>query len=125
MTVCLPHSCLLHCCRADCLPGVTLSWSAGSRCVTLVHTGTGAAISLSPTGHMVYSPNGQPVDALLDSCQDLALQHEQQEEQQQAAALMAHVASAAAEALHTHPNMPGMGLQLILQQQRHAQEQAA
>lgn len=50
--------------------------------------------------------------------------HEQQE-QQQAAALMAQVASAAAEALHAHPNLPGMALQMILQQPQHAQEQAA
>lgn len=53
-------------------------------------------------------------------------QHElQQEQQQQAAALMAQVASAAAAGvLQSHP-MPGMAMQMILQQPQHAQEQAA
>ena len=54
-----------------------------------------------------------------------AMRQQRAQEQQQAAALMAQVASAAAEALHAHPNLPGMALQMILQQPQHAQEQAA
>lgn len=37
---------------------------------------------MSPTGHVAYSPSGQPVDAFLDTCLDLALQQDQQEQQQ-------------------------------------------
>lgn len=67
------------CCVCACA-GVSLSWDAGSSCITLVHTATGAVISLSPTGHVVYSPDGQPPEPLLESCWDLAgHQHQAQQ----------------------------------------------
>lgn len=65
-------------CRLCACAGVSLSWDAGSSCVTLVHTATGAVISLSPTGHVVYSPDGQPPEPLLECCWDLAGQQVQQ-----------------------------------------------
>lgn len=54
---------------------------------------------------MVYSPNGQPVDAFVDSCQDLALQPEHQEEQQ------------GMEQLLSDPGVPAMQQQPCSEQQ--------
>jgi len=52
-------------------------------------------------------------------------EQQEQQQQQQAAALMAQVAAtAAAGVLQSHP-MPGMGMQMMMQQPQHAQEQAA
>jgi hypothetical protein len=51
-------------------------------------------------------------------------QDRQQQEQQQAAALMAQVANAAAGVLQSQ-SMPGMSMQMMLQQPQQAQEQAA
>lgn len=58
-----------------------MSWSAASKCVTLSHAASGAAISLSPTGHVAYTPSSQQLDALgpfLDGCADLCHQQQQQ-----------------------------------------------
>lgn len=60
--------------------GVCLAWSAANRTVSLVHTVSGAAITLSPTGHLSYSPTAQPVDVFLDACSELA-QHREKEQQ--------------------------------------------
>lgn len=51
-------------------------------------------------------------------------QQRQHEQQEQAAALMAQVASAAAGVLQGQ-SMPGMAMQMMLQQPQQAQEQAA